>query len=191
MKAKLAVTIVVLLAIAGIGAYAYLHRGSPASTTITPHPSASNPSASTAQSSPPAAGAGLAPCATTDLTLTLDDTGGGTAGTTYRQAVLTNHSAHACTIGGFPGVSLVDADDQQVGKPAEHTGPSGATITLAPGQAAASAVGFPNPSNLQGGTCTETSFNLKVYPPGQTSALQVALAAQACPGFSVQALQRK
>ena len=191
MKAKLAITIVVLLAIAGIGAFAYLHRGSPASTTMTPHSSSSSPSASTAQPSPVAENVGLAPCATADLTLTLDEAGGGTAGTSYRQAVLTNHSAHACTIGGFPGVSLVDADDQQVGKPAEHTGPSGSTITLAPGEAAASAVGFPNPANLQGGTCTETSFNLKVYPPGQTAALLASLNAQACPGFSVQALKRK
>lgn len=191
MKAKAAIAIV-LLAIAAISVYALAHQPKPASATVTPQPSASavrTNSAGPAKSDTTTAATALIQCTTSDLALSVESAGGGTAGTTYRHAVLTNQSTHACTLGGFPGVSLVDADDQQLGQPAKRTGPAGPTVTLAPGKAAASAIGFPNPANFPGGTCTEQSFNLKLYPPGQTTALESELSAQACPGFSVQSLQ--
>ena len=120
-KSKIAAIVAVVLAAAGIGAYALVHQPKPSSSTVTPQ--ASGPGGSSASAAPtkqgatsaPAAAGAPAQCATSDLALTLADTGGGTAGTTYRQAVLTNQSSRACTIGGFPGVSLVDADDQQLG----------------------------------------------------------------------------
>jgi hypothetical protein len=193
----LIITIIILIAavILGLVAY-YASMHSAPATTPAPSPSSTaSPSASPISSVTPSptptstAAAGTpSECSTANLAGSLDARGGGTAGTNYQQLILTNRSTHACTVYGFPGVSLVDAAGVQLGSPAVRNDTTAGLVTLAPGQSAAAAVGFPDPGNFDPGTCSAPSTNLKVYPPNQTTALLVPLVARYCPGFSVQAL---
>ncbi len=167
------------------------HRHASNAPTPTPSPSIAaspSPTSTPTPSAPIPTSTPITECSTASLAGSLDATGGGTAGTQYRQLILTNRGTTTCTVQGFPGVSLVDAAGTQLGSPAARDGAAGALITLAPGASAASAVGFPDAGNFAPGTCSTTSTNLKVYPPNQTAALLVSLATQACPGFSVQTL---
>ncbi len=191
---------VLILLIVGLAFWAYTRQGGTGSIGSSPSPSSSvmtspSPTATAAATitpapvpSPVASTGPVTACATGNLAGSLDATGGGTAGTLYRQLILTNRSNHRCTVYGFPGVSLVNASGVQLGAPAARSGAAGPTITLAPGQAAASAVGFPDAGNFEPGACSAMSTSLKVYPPNQTTTLLIPLAAQYCPGFSVQTL---
>lgn len=107
----------------------------------------------------------------------------GTAGTIYHALVFTNSGRRACTIQGFPGVSFVAGNDgHQVGQAAVRGGDKGPVITLAPGAAAAAAVGFVDIGAL-GSHCRPTPVRgLRVYPPHDTAAQFVPFETMACAG---------
>ena len=88
---------------------------------------------------------------------------------------------------GFPGVSLLDAAGNQLGDPATREGTEGASISLAPGASASATLHTTN-EGIGGTTCTPQSERMKVYPPGQTSALVFSATYTACGGFSVTTL---
>ncbi|WP_369393559.1 DUF4232 domain-containing protein [Streptomyces sp. CG1] len=50
--------------------------------------------------------------------------------------VFTNTGKTACTLRGFPGVSLMLEEGTPVGKPATRSGAAGGTLRLKPGQSA-------------------------------------------------------
>lgn len=142
--------------------------------------------------SPTPTGATPTPTATpialcTNLTLSLLDNGGGTAGTYYTNVVLTNAGSTTCTLMGYPNVSLLDAKGAVLGTAANTTSATAATITLTPNKAAYAAVGFPNAGNFEAGTCSAAATNLSVTPPGATTPLLIATTRPYCPGFSVSA----
>jgi Protein of unknown function (DUF4232) len=144
---------------------------------------ASSPSGSTTQPG------GAAGCATSVLSGSLGS-GGAAAGTTFYSIEFTNTSSSACTLYGYPGVSFVTASGSQVGSPAtEDPVYPRQLVTLAPGATAHAELGVGTAQNYPSSTCSPVAVSkLKVYPPGQTDALVLAISTTACSNTSVQIL---
>ncbi|MBY8878378.1 DUF4232 domain-containing protein [Actinacidiphila acidipaludis] len=107
-------------------------------------------------------------CATSQLTASLGDSEGA-AGSLFRNLVLTNHSATACHLTGFPGVSLLDGGGKQIGLPATREHEGYRSVVLRPGGTASDTI---HTINHMGG-CLPTSASLRVYPPGNRASLVV------------------
>jgi hypothetical protein len=154
----------------------------PTVTVTVTAPASSAPAAS--NSSPPSSGAPA--CATAILKGSLGS-GGAAAGTAYYAIQFTNTSSSDCTLYGYPGVSFVTASGSQVGTPAtESPVYPRQLITLAPGATAHAELGIATAQNYPAATCSPVSVStIKVFPPGQTSALLVAVSATACANTSV------
>jgi len=114
-------------------------------------------------------------CATSQLTASLSGSEGA-AGSLFRNLVLTNHSATACHLTGFPGVSLLDGAGKQIGQPAtrEHEGYQ--AVVLRPGGSASDTIHTVNHM----GSCLPTSTSLRVYPPGNRASLVIAAKIDNC-----------
>jgi hypothetical protein len=99
------------------------------------------------------------------------DQGNGAAGTIYYPLELTNLSRHTCSLYGFAGVSAIDNRGRQLGPAAfrDHIVPP-RTVRLAPGGTAHEVLMY---GDVAVGSCprpTRAAFELRVYPPDQTSA---------------------
>lgn len=99
-----------------------------------------------------------------------DEPGGGAAGSVYRRLVLTNTSSEACSVAGYPGVSYVDAEGEQVGAPADREeGATAETVMLEPGDSASAQLRQTNAQNY-GDECELTDVaGVRVYPPNDTA----------------------
>jgi hypothetical protein len=117
-------------------------------------------------------------CATRALTLEVKRTGAG-GGTTFYAIGLRNRSAHACKLGGWPGVSLLDAKHRQLGNSAKRTGSPSHRFTLKPGRVA-TAVFTAASGECGTGLHAARSTYVRVYPPGQRASEVVNLHALAC-----------
>lgn len=126
---------------------------------------------------------GPAACATAHLAVSLGD-GQGAAGSVIYPLHFTNKGSAACTLTGYPGVSLVaPGNGQQVGAAAQRDGGPTPTVTLAPGAEATANIRMVNYQNFSAGDCAPTAVSgLRVYPPGNTAAAYVSFtkAQQAC-----------
>ena len=134
--------------------------------------------------------AGPAGCATRALRASLGP-GGGAAGSTYYPIEFTNISGSTCSLYGYPGVSFATAaGGSQIGLAAtEDPAFPRSLVTLAPGATAHAELQVVNAQNFAASTCHPVAAHwLNVYPPGQTSALFVSLAATACAATSVRIL---
>lgn len=102
-------------------------------------------------------------------------------GTQYYLIEFKNVSQHTCQMRGYPGVSAT-ADGHQVGNSATWDGPVGvSTVTLQPEATAHSVLGIHNADNYPARVCGKvTATGLKVYPPNETSAVDVAYRFNAC-----------
>jgi len=103
--------------------------------------------------------------------------GSGAAGTIYYPLEFTNLSGHTCSLFGFPGVSAVDAQGNQLGSPAgwdRTTAPR--TVILAPGATAHTFLLYHDAvvGTEPGCDPVNTAVLLRVYPPGQHSASDAA-----------------
>jgi Protein of unknown function (DUF4232) len=164
-------------------------------TTVTvtvpqsPPASATSPSAPTSPTVPVQTPAGPAGCATSGLTASLGR-GGAAAGSTYYPIEFTNTSGATCSLYGYPGVSFVTASGAQVGAAAtEDPVYPRRLVTLAAGATAHAELQVTVAQNYPAGDCTPvTVHRLKVYPPGQTSALYISLTTTACAKTSVNIL---
>jgi len=146
--------------------------------------------ASSSSSSPQTSAAATTPhCRTSDLSASVAASGAA-AGTAYDELTFTNHSSAACTLAGYPGVSLADASGNQIGQPATRNSVHPTKAVTLPGNGYAySLLGFPNPGNFPSGKCSsKKSTSLRVFPPGETQSLLVPLVETYCPGFSVAAV---
>ena len=138
-----------------------------------------------AATSSPSAPASLIPrCAASDLGVWVAiDQGNGAAGTIYYPLEFTNLSQHTCYLYGYPGVSALDVNGNQLGSPADWGSLAGARIVnLAPGATAHTLLGY---HDVVVGTPPECAavkqaVELRVYPPGQRSATDAAFPAPAC-----------
>jgi Protein of unknown function (DUF4232) len=128
-------------------------------------------------------------CATAALQASLGP-GSGAAGSSYYPIEFTNASGSDCTLYGYPGVSFVTASGVQVGAAAteDPTYPR-QLVTLAPGETAHAEVRITDALNYSSSTCDPVAVSrLKVFPPGQTSALHISVTATGCDNASVQIL---
>jgi hypothetical protein len=178
---------VLVVIVVVLGAALVLTRASnkkSASSSPTPTASAQiSPTPSTSQQT-----TAVGECKTSQLSASLLPASSA-AGTSYQTIVLTNVSSSNCTVEGYPGVSLADANGSILGASASRdtvTTPS--QLTLAPNKSAYANVGFPDPGNFSPGQCSTPAAIIKIFPPDQTTALKVANTMQYCPGFSVTAL---
>jgi hypothetical protein len=75
---------------------------------------------------------------------------------------------HFCHEEGYPGVSLLNAQRQPLGSPADRASVPGRSVTIGPGQAASAYL----VSGVTACPSSEpTSVYIQVYPPGQTMSL--------------------
>lgn len=163
------VVVAPLAAACGPGASAHTSSLAPAHDSVATTP---------IQTAPAAAGGAPSACRTGDLSVALGGRGGA-AGSAYAPLVFTNTSSATCSLYGYPGVSYVaPSSGKQVGAAASRNPAHAATtVTLAPGQSAASLVQMANAANYPAARCSSTPVSgLRVYPPGQKTAAFVAFA---------------
>jgi hypothetical protein len=107
----------------------------------------------------------------------------GAAGSIYYPLQFTNLSHHACAMRGFPGVSAVDRNLRQLGSPAswDHVTPV-RTVVLAPGATAHAVLRYGDVTLSTSPGChpTFSTFELRIYPPGQHRATYAAFGLEAC-----------
>jgi hypothetical protein len=108
----------------------------------------------------------------------------------------TNVSRDACTLRGYPGVSLVTAPNSSghpIGSPRPVIWPGPGpvpTVTLPPGQRAAAGLGIAETVLFAGSSCTPVVAHwLKVHPPGTRRAVYVPINADTCSSPSDQVLE--
>ena len=109
--------------------------------------------------------------------------GNGAAGSIYYPLQFTNLSRHACAMRGFPGVSAIDRNGHQLGSPARWaTRVPAHTVVLAPGATAHTILQYSDVevSTAPGCHPVFSTFELRVYPPGQYSATYAAFGLEAC-----------
>ncbi len=167
-----------------------------AQPTVTVTVTAPAPSPSTSQPAPPSpTPAGPPACSTGALTASLGQAGGA-AGSTYYPIDFTNASGSACTLYGYPGVSFVTKSGSEVGAAATESPVYPRTlVTLSPGAIVHAELQVGTAANYPSSTCNPVAVHrLRVFPPGQTSALFVSLTATACanpavPLLTVQTVQ--
>ena len=123
-------------------------------------------------------------CTAADLGAWLAITqGNGAAGSGYYPLQFTNLSRHACAMRGFPGVSAIDRNGHQLGSPARWAARVPArTVVLAPGATAHTILQYSDVevSTAPGCHPVFSTFELRVYPPGQYSATYAAFGLEAC-----------
>lgn len=148
---------------------------SSSNSTPTSKPTSSSPKPT--QSQPPQASG----CSTGQLSLAIGQEQGA-AGSFYVPLVVTNTSSGSCTLFGFPGVSFVTGSGKQVGADAarRHTTPHLVTLPGNGGKASA-LLRQPDPSAFPPSQCNAAKAQrLRLYPPGQFSALTVTYKTQVC-----------
>jgi Protein of unknown function (DUF4232) len=147
-------------------------------------PTATSPPAPSPSPSPTVTG--LSGC-TTPYLKALVGPEGVAAGSAYYPIELTNIANSSCTLYGFPGVSFVThVDGSQIG-PAATENPirPRRLVKLAPGKTASALLQVVNAANYPARRCKPvTAHWLKVYPPGETSALYYNFSATICSASS-------
>ena len=158
--------------------------GSSASGQATPAQPASSSPATPATSATPSASPSVAACATSDLrgTVVLGQ-GGAAAGSTFYPLNLTNNSQSPCSLFGYPGVSFVTGPSgSQIGQPAtRNPAITPSTVVLPPGRTAHVTIQVVDALNYGKSACQPVKAHwLKIFPPGQFSALYVKFTALTC-----------
>ncbi|MEU7642170.1 MULTISPECIES: DUF4232 domain-containing protein [unclassified Streptomyces] len=130
-----------------------------AGTAGVPNASQANPSAMTASDR----------CAASDMSLHMGRTDVG-AGNIRVPLVFTNKGKKACSLRGFPGVSLIQRDGSAVGTPASREGGAGGSVRLQPGQSAHAVLHTVN-EGVSDIPCWKNSQIVFVYPPGSKESM--------------------
>jgi Domain of unknown function (DUF4232) len=168
----------------GSGTAASSPATSSAAATPAQGATSSAPAASGGSSAAASPSAGLTGCATGNLkAAVVSGEGGAAAGSTYYPVNLTNTGSSSCSLFGYPGVSWVSGPSgSQIGQPATRNPViTPATVVLAPGQTAHVTIQVVDAGNYDKSTCQPvTAHWLKIFPPGQFTALYVKFSAQTC-----------
>lgn len=170
---------VVLAACSSGGSSSSTTSSSPATTRATTTTTTSAASTTTTT-------AGLARCATTALIGSVAGSGGA-AGTIETTIGLKSTATGSCSLGGFPGLQLLDASGTNLPTNVVRTGNysftamAPTTVTLVPGQTAYFNIGY---SDVPVGTETScpTSTSLLVTPPNATDSLRMTAMLAPCGG---------
>jgi hypothetical protein len=138
---------------------------------------------STAPGKPSTATSQPTRCRVADLKVTQQGSpGGGAAGSMYTWLVFRNVSGRTCTLSGYPGVSWVaPGSGQQVNEPMRRaTATTAPRVVLAAGAVGHAVVQEGHPEALEP-QCREVPVaGFRVYPPGETASVFVALPHKAC-----------
>src|SRR5262249_9870558 len=121
-------------------------------------------------------------CHRADLTAWLGIPRGFTNGSDYYELEISNISGTACPLYGYPGVSAVNAPGGQLGSAAErdHT-VSTRLVTLVPGATAQVVLWINHIYDFGPAIChPATAAGLRVYAPGDYSALELPFSFRAC-----------
>jgi Protein of unknown function (DUF4232) len=173
--AATAVVLVCLAAAVGCASSSSSTTTAPSSSAVT---AGSSPASAAPGSTPAAAPSptltppATAPpaCPTSSLTVKLG-LAQGYAGGVYQVIDFANASRAACTLFGYPGVSLVTGPPYaQVGLAAKRAGAAPVKlVTLAPGMTATALLQIVDAQNYPASTCRPVqATHLRVYPPNQT-----------------------
>ena len=150
----------------------------PQTRTVTPAPVKSSASAS--------GGTAATMCQASSLRVEVNGgAAGGAAGTIYYPVDFTNTSGAPCQMYGYPGVSFVSADGSaghEIGAPAqENPSYTKQAVRLAAGGVAHAWLEVAEAGNYPSSTCQPvTAHWLRVFAPGNTAALYVGHAFDAC-----------
>jgi hypothetical protein len=109
--------------------------------------------------------------------------GQGAAGTAYLLFQLTNAGARTCTMIGYPGFAMLDAQGAIVQHPARRGIPTPAPVKLVslnPGQGARFTVTSSDVIPSPGCQHTYSGTTVQVYPPNQLAALRLSHPLQFC-----------
>jgi len=160
----------------------------PGAATVTP---GGTMAASPAGTGSAASGtAGLALCDPSTLRVTVNTSqAGGAAGSTYYPVDFANTSSSACGLYGYPGISLVTAGNgagRQIGAAAQKNPAFGKVpVRLAAGGMAHAWLQVSQAANYPAATCQPVKTHwLRVFAPGETHALYVNHAFDACSSAS-------
>jgi uncharacterized protein DUF4232 len=159
-------------------------RASTAASSAAPASSAPSSAPTTTGATAPPSTPSAPACSTADLSGTVNTSqGGAAAGSTYYPLNLTNTSKSSCYLFGYPGVSFVTGPSgSQIGEPASRNpaiAPS--TVIVPPGGTAHVTVQVVDPLNYSKSDCQPvTAHWLKVFPPGQFTALYIKFTATTC-----------
>ena len=152
---------------------------------------ASAPASSPSATASAAAAGGTGSCAAGDLQAKFG-LGQGTAGSIYQVIEFMNVSGAACTLYGYPGVSLASgaSTSAQIGAAAvRSTTTTPVVVKLAPGQSANALLRIVDAGNYPTATCSPVKATyLQVYPPNQTSAIYLPITNTGCSAASVKLL---
>jgi hypothetical protein len=116
-----------------------------------------------------AGSAGGGRCESSSMSLRVGDADMG-AGNIRYSLVFTNKGKSACTLNGFPGVSLLAKDGQTIGKPAVREGAVGKPVTVAAGGSAHAVLHTIN-DGLSDKPCWKSASLVQSYPPGSKEAM--------------------
>ena len=160
--AKIALVVVAtVLGLAIIALIVLLFARSAATPSSTPTPT---PSASATPTPTPTTPPSPTACAAGDLTVTLGAPDG-TAGSTFVPVIFTNSGSGACTLSGYPVVSLVDSSGTDIGAAAspDTTQPI-SDNTIDPGNAVSALLKVTDAGNVD--SCDpQDAVGVKVLPP--------------------------
>ena len=181
---RAAAALICLLAAAGCAS----SGSSPTATSPSPKAASSSPGATgstpgpapSPTGSPPATAA--AACPTSALRVK-PGSAEGYAGGVYQVIEFTNASGAACTLYGYPGVSLVTGPPYaQVGLAAKRVSTAPVKlVTLAPGKSATAVLQIVDALNFPSPSCQPTkAAALKVYPPNQFTAVYLPDTSYGC-----------
>lgn len=158
----------------------------PAPTSAGPDTSAATGTLASASPSPstPSASAGTSAsgstqrCHTTDLNPSVSIVSGSQGmGHEELNLTLTNTSGHTCTVYGYPGMALEDADLANQATTVVRTPSAGGPrlVALIEGASASTTIDFdldiPGTGEPQTGACEPESYNLEITPPDETTQL--------------------
>jgi uncharacterized cupredoxin-like copper-binding protein len=155
------------------------------SAASSPHAVAAPSTSATA-----AAGGGAPGCTTAHLQIKTG-AGQGAAGSVYETLDFTNAGTAACTLYGYPGVSLATGTPAaQVGLAASRSTTAGPTlVTLQPGQTGNAVLRITQALNYPSATCSpKATMFLRIYPPNQTTSTDLAFKSTGCTSTKVNLL---
>jgi len=135
----------------------------------------------------PAKTAPEATCNADELSLSTVNGSDSGAGTLTYDLILTNQGKRTCILGGFPGVSLVNDNGNQIGQPAARAANYvEKKLTLMPNAKVKAVLSTTGAGNYPDGTCKAGATKLRVYPPNDTGYLSdLAVIDAWCPGFMI------
>lgn len=121
-------------------------------------------------------------CDASQLALTTRATGAG-LGHSYFVLSIRNRSLTSCTLSGYPGAVLHDAQGASLAAQPDTSGPAPARVVLSPGASASAAFQTLSGSCAGAGQHLEQSTSLSFTPPGAGQSLDQAFTAPFCRPF--------